>query len=213
VSFAYSPEIWRDFYEVVSLAAATLTGLLAVALSMNIRAVVASPARMGRAREALIALTVLLTVSIFVLIPQQGRLPLGIELIAVSLVVLVLSLRLQTKTTQRIPARHRRRWTIRAIGLNTATLAITLAGASLVAGRLGGLLWLIYTTLYCLIWSTYDAWSLTIRLPGTLEGERPTGSWRESPATPDVEGRRPARVEREMHEQLDPPRTRRRRSL
>jgi len=62
---------------------------------------------------------------------------------------------------------------IRAIGLNTATLAITLAGASLIAGRLGGLLWLIYTTLYGLIWSTYDAWSLTIRLPGALEGERP----------------------------------------
>ena len=91
MSFAYAPEIWRDFYEVVSLAAATLIGLLAVVLSMNIRAVVASPARIARAREALIALTVLLTLSIFVLIPQQGRLALGIELIALSFVVFVLS--------------------------------------------------------------------------------------------------------------------------
>jgi hypothetical protein len=176
VSFAYAPEIWRDFYGVVSLAAATLIGLLAVVLSMNIRAVVASPARIARAREALISLTVLLTLSIFVLIPQQGRVALGIELIVVSLVVLVLALRLQRKTTRRIPARHRRRWMMRAIGLNTATLAITLTGASLVAGRLGGLLWLIYSTLYGLIWSTYDAWSLTIRLPGALEGERPDDS-------------------------------------
>lgn len=176
MSFAYAPEIWRDFYGVVSLAAATLIGLLAVVLSMNIRAVVASPARIARAREALISLTVLLTLSIFVLIPQQGRVALGIELIVVSLVVLVLALRLQRKTTRRIPARHRRRWMMRAIGLNTATLAITLTGASLVAGRLGGLLWLIYSTLYGLIWSTYDAWSLTIRLPGALEGERPDDS-------------------------------------
>ena len=42
-------------------------GLLAVALSMNIRAIAASLARIARAREALIALTVLLTLSIFVL--------------------------------------------------------------------------------------------------------------------------------------------------
>jgi hypothetical protein len=173
VSFAYAPEIWRDFFDVVSVAAATLTGLLAVALSMNIRAVVASPARIARAREALIALTALLTLSILVLIPQQGRVALGIELVVLSLIVLAISLPLQAKTTQRIPERHRRRWMIRAVGLNTSTLAITLAGASLLVGRRGGLLWLIYTTLYSLIWSTYDAWSLTIRLPGALEGEQP----------------------------------------
>lgn len=43
--FAYAPEIWQHFYEAVSVAAATLTGLLGVALSMNVRAVVGSPAR------------------------------------------------------------------------------------------------------------------------------------------------------------------------
>ena len=172
MAFAYAPEIWQNFFGVVSLAAATLTGLLAVALSMNIRAISASPARIARAREALIALTVLLTLSIIVLIPKQGRVALGIELIALSVVVFLISLRLEARTTRRLPARNRRRWIIRLIGLNSATLAITLAGASLVVGRLGGLLWLIHSTLYGLIWSTYNAWTLTIRLPGVLEGEQ-----------------------------------------
>ena len=197
MSFAYEPEIWRDFFEVVSVAAATLTGLLAVALSMNIRAVVASPARIARAREALIALTSLLTLSIVVLIPRQGRTALGIELIALSLVVLGISLRLQVRTTRRLPARHRPRWMLRVVGLNTATLAITLAGASLLVGRFGGLLWLIHTTLYSLIWSTYDAWSLTIRLPGALEGERPEDFSRESSAAPSMHARTPARAARD----------------
>jgi hypothetical protein len=174
VAFVYTPEVWQDFFAVVSLAAATLTGLLAVALSMNPRSIAASPARIARAREALIALTVLLTVSIFVLIPQQGRVALGIELILLGIIVLVISIRLQAGTTRRLPARSRRRWIVRIIGLNSATLAITLAGASLVIGKLGGLLWLVYTTLYCLVWSTYNAWNLTIRLPGELEGERPS---------------------------------------
>lgn len=97
---------------------------------MNVRAVVGSPARIARAREALIALTALLTLSIVVLIPQQGRVALGVELVALSLVVLVVSLRLQARTMRRIPLRHRRRWMVRALGLNTSTIAITCAGAS-----------------------------------------------------------------------------------
>ena len=172
MAFVYQPEVWQSFFEVVSLAAATLTGLVAVALSMNIRFIAARPARGARAREALIALTVLLAVSILVLIPKQGRVALGIELIAASIMVLIISVRLQIQTTRRLPERNRRQWIIRIVALNSATLAITFTGASLIIERLGGLLWLIYSTLYCLIWSTYNAWTLTIRMPGALEGER-----------------------------------------
>ena len=176
MDFVYTPAVWQSFFDVVSVAAATLTGLLAVALSINPRALAASPARIARAREGLIALTVLLTVSIFVLIPQQGRVALGMELIILSIIVFVVSVRLQVMTTRMLPAPKRRRWILRILGLNSATLAITLAGASLIIGKLGGLLWLLHTTLYCLVWSTYNAWSLTIRMPGALEGERPSDS-------------------------------------
>ena len=174
MEFAYKPEIWQDFFAVVALAAATVTGLLAVALSMNVGAIVGSPARIARAREALISLTVLLTLSIFVLIPEQGRMALGIELIVLSIVVLVMSVRLEARTLGRLPPERRRRWLMRLMVLNSATLAITIAGVSLVVGRLGGLLWLVHTTLICLVWSTYNAWSLTIRVPRALEGEHDT---------------------------------------
>jgi len=137
-----------------------------------------------RAREVIISLTVLLTLSIFILIPQQGRVPLGIELVTLSLLVFGLTLPLQARTTRRVPAEYRSWWIVRIIGLNSATLAITVAGASLVVGRFGGLLWLIHTTLYSLLWSTYDAWSLIIRLPGTLEGERSADYARERQPRP-----------------------------
>jgi hypothetical protein len=58
--------------------------------------------------------------------------------------------------------RQRRSWALRLIGLDSATLCITLAGAGLVTRRMGGLLWLVPTILICLIWSTYNAWSLMI---------------------------------------------------
>jgi hypothetical protein len=49
------------------------------------------------------------------------------------------------------------------IVLNSATLAIAIAGVGLVTKGLGGLLWLVPTILTCLLWSTYNAWNLTIR--------------------------------------------------
>jgi hypothetical protein len=174
VEFAYKPEIWHGFFEVVALAAATVTGLLAVALSVNIRAIVGNPGRIGRAREALIALTVLLAASIFILIPEQGRVALGIELIVMSIVVAVVSLRLQAGTLRGLAEWRRRRWQRRLVAIDSAIVAIALTGVSLVIGRFGGLLWMIYVTLSCLVWSTYNAWNLTIRVSAELEEERDT---------------------------------------
>src|SRR5207247_11343860 len=101
----------------VALAAVTLAGLLFVGLAINLRSVVASPAHLARAREALIALTVLLTVAIFVLIPEQGRVALGVELLAVSILVWGLSLRFQWRPLHALPAQRRRPCTARVIGL------------------------------------------------------------------------------------------------
>jgi hypothetical protein len=164
VEFAYRPEIWRDLFDMAALAAVTLTGLLSVGLSINHRAIRESPAHMARAREALLSLTVLLTVSIFVLIPEQGRVALGIELLVLSGFVWVVSLRLQSQTVHRLPVGARRAWIWRLIGLDTAILAISLGGVSLVIGRLGGFLWLLVHVLICLVWSTYNAWNLAIEV-------------------------------------------------
>jgi modulator of FtsH protease len=162
VEFAYRPELWQSLFDMAALAAVTLAGLIFVGLSINLRNVVSSPVHLARAREALVALTVLLTVAIFVLIPEQGRVPVGIELLALSALVWIVSLRLQWNTVHRLAKRQRRSWVMRLIGLDSATLCITLAGAGLVTGRMGGLLWLVPTILICLIWSTYNAWSLMI---------------------------------------------------
>lgn len=160
--FAYEPELWQGLFEMVALAAVTLTGLLSVALSINVRHIVDTPSHLARGREALIALTVLLTVAIFVLIPTQGRVALGIELVVLSIVVLAIGLRLQARTLSLLPAAQRRHWRVRLLGLNGATVAITIAGVGLITERFGGLLWLVPAILIGLVWSTYNAWNLTI---------------------------------------------------
>jgi len=162
MEFAYRPEAWQPMFEMVAQAVVTLTGLLFIGLSINLRAIVGHPAQMARAREGLIALSVLLILAVLILIPEQGRVALGIELLVLSILVLVVGMRLQSSTLQHLPAHRRRAWRIRLIGLNGGTLAITMAGAGLVTRELGGLLWLVPTILTCLLWSTYNAWSLVI---------------------------------------------------
>ena len=162
MEFAYRPELWRDLFDMVALAAVTLTGFLSVGLSINTRRIVDTPAHFARAREALIALTLLLTVAIFVLIPEQGRVALGVELVGLSILVVVVTLPLQSHTLHHLPAKRRPAWRRRLVGLNSATLSITVAGVGLVTGKLGGFLWLLPTILICLVWSTNNAWSLAI---------------------------------------------------
>ena len=57
MEFAYRPELWQGLFEMAALAAATLTGLLSVGLSIDLRTIRDSPMHRGLAREALIALT------------------------------------------------------------------------------------------------------------------------------------------------------------
>jgi hypothetical protein len=161
MEFAYRPEAWETMFEMVALAAVTLTGLLFVGLSINLRSIVATPTHFARAREALIAQLVLL---ISHLRPDSGR---GggarSNSLAVSIIVLVVGLMLQSSTVHHLPAQRRRAWELRLIVLNSATVAIGIAGVGLIMKGLGGLLWLVPTILICLLWSTYNAWSLTIR--------------------------------------------------
>lgn len=162
MEFAYRPQAWESMFATVALAAVTLAGLLFVGLSLNLRTIVDSPAHLGRAREALLALLVLVIISIFALIPEQGRMALGIELLVLSILVFAVGLPLQSQTVHHLRPELRRGWRRRLLALNGATLAITIAGAGLVTRGLGGLLWLLPTILICLVWSTYNAWTLVI---------------------------------------------------
>lgn len=46
---AYQPEAWHDFFTAVTAAAAAVTGLLFVALSINLAAILKEPRLPGRA--------------------------------------------------------------------------------------------------------------------------------------------------------------------
>jgi len=80
----YRPDSWHDFYLATAGAAAALTGLLFVALSLHIRYIANEPMYRRMARGSLIGLMQTLVLSLAVLV-RQPESWLGVELILVSL--------------------------------------------------------------------------------------------------------------------------------
>lgn len=117
-------------------ASAALTGLLFVAVSINLGKVLEHPQLPGRAAESLLVLVGVLIASTLGLVPGQPRLVPGGELLAVALLVWGFPIKLQLGS-------HRpdmpRSWIVtRVITHQIASLPMLAASVSLLAGVGGG---------------------------------------------------------------------------
>lgn len=83
---AYEPSQWGDMFVATAGASAALTGLVFVAVSINIEQILKLAGLPERGVETLVLLLTVLLVSLTGLIPGQGRTALGVELLAVSVI-------------------------------------------------------------------------------------------------------------------------------
>jgi hypothetical protein len=77
-------DAWQPFFIAQLGAGATLLGLLFVGLSLNLAKVIASPALPTRALIALIVLLLVLVIASLLVIPGQGLLALGFEVLVIA---------------------------------------------------------------------------------------------------------------------------------
>src|SRR6516162_3131496 len=106
---------WSDFYVVVGGAAAALTGLLFVAVSLRPREIRESPLMAGRARSALYAFGTVLFVALLSLAGTSSNL-IGLAQLGVVIAVLAVSLPF-TATAVRARTLNYRRASIYHLGL------------------------------------------------------------------------------------------------
>jgi len=159
---AYDAGAWQTFYATVAGAAAALVGLLFVVLSLHLRAIMTNPGAHGRAREVFGGFLGLLVLALLVLIPGQGRSPLGVELLTFGVVRVGATVRFQGETLRRLSGTMRRRRLRRLVPLDLGTVAIFIAAISLLLGRFGGLFWLMPTVVIYLVNSLVNAWVLMV---------------------------------------------------
>jgi len=89
--YPYDPAAWQNFYVMMGSANAALTGLVFVALSIHLKAVLEHPLLKPRAVIALTVLATQIVIAAIVLTPQSASL-MGVELFALNASFLVVEL-------------------------------------------------------------------------------------------------------------------------
>jgi len=161
---AYDAELWSDFAVALAGAAAALAGLLFVALSINVRVIVASRDLIWRAVTALTSMTTPLVISVLLLVPGQSDTVLGVALLAVGVLVGTL-IAVLNSPFHLPPQRTLAMWAGgTAIPGALITIPTILAGLGVMLGSLGGLFWLPVAALAALLGGLLQAWVLLIEI-------------------------------------------------
>jgi hypothetical protein len=158
----YATAGWETFFVAEVGAAAALTGLLFVAVSINLAKVLAFPQLPGRAGESLMMLMSVLVIASFGLIPGQPRVALGAEILAVAALVWICPMVLQKRAVVPNAPLH---WTLtRAVTHQMGTIPLVVCGVSLLTGVGGGLYWLAAGALLSFISASLNAWVLLVEI-------------------------------------------------
>lgn len=159
---AFDTAEWHDFYVMTGGAAAALTGLLFVAMSLHAREIMANRFFSNRAVGTLMSLASQLLISGAALIPGQPLFVLGIEVEAAALFFLAFILRqIQTRGRDAPPVASTLTHRVMELGGGTLWIvAFNAAGLSLLFRVGGGLYLLAVVMFFMFAWNIYLAWVL-----------------------------------------------------
>jgi hypothetical protein len=155
---------WSNYLAVQASVSATLTGLVFVAVSINLSRVLAIPGLPGRAAESLMHFFGVLLVSTTALVPGQTAVMFGTEVIVLASLLWLFQTMIQIRYI-RLRTGHPRWWlVIRIVQTQIISLPFIAAGILLVQGSPGGLYWLVPGFLLSLIFGVVEAWVLLVEI-------------------------------------------------
>jgi hypothetical protein len=160
---------WHDFFLAVAGAAAVLAGLVFVGVSINLDTIMSDPryGLAGRALEALVLLVAVLMATILLLVPDQGTVLAGAELLAVGVVdwaAVVIIQVLVVRNWRSLEPAFRWHFVPRVVLCQLATLPIVAAGVGVMGWGVGGLYWLVVGVVLSFLVAVADAWVLLVEI-------------------------------------------------
>ena len=162
---AFTPIEWHDFFVGSVGASAALTGLLFVAISINLEQILKYPYLPGRAAGSLGVLVCALVVACCGLAPGQGIRTLGIEVAGAGAVVTFQAIWVSARRIGEQDDVDPFAWRLeRLLILLLPGLAFLGGGLSLVAGGGGGLYWILAATVLAFVVAAVNAWVLLIEV-------------------------------------------------
>ena len=160
----YNLARWANFFSAEVGASAALTGLLFVAISINLTKIVANPLLASRSAKALATLTGVLLACTLCLVPELSLRGLGWALTILGAVVWLMITFWQTKASRRNPYTTFVHKLLHSILAQASALPLVICGVSLLLMRGGGLYWLVATTVFSFVAAMLDAWVLLVEI-------------------------------------------------
>jgi hypothetical protein len=163
-------EKWSTFAVIAGSAAAALTGLLFVAVSIRTDVITKSQELRNRAAQTLTLFVTVLFIAVLLAIPDQSLRVLGGEVLALAIItagaMLILDQRASVLPNPQAATAHRVASILDAVAPNAITSVLLLAaGLLLLFGVYAGLDVLILPVLVALAGGVTSAWLLLTKLP------------------------------------------------
>lgn len=155
---------WANFFVAEVGAAAALSGLVIVAISINLQRILSFPQLPGRAAEMLIMLVGALLAASFGLLPGQSLKMFGGEILGAGLLMTVSPMIIQLRQISLIKAQPVTWWLWRFLVALCAGVPVLVGGGYLVAGAGGGLYWVAAGIMATLVATVWNAWVLLVEI-------------------------------------------------
>ena len=155
---------WSTLLSVQAGAAATLTGLVFVAVSINLSKILEFPGLSGRAAESLLQFLEVFFIATLALIPRQSDKVLGIELLVTGLVFWAAQVAGQIRYLK-VRSGHPWSWFVdRAILGQCATLPFCVVGFAVLFDFRGAFYWLAPGFIFSFAAGVSNAWVLLVEI-------------------------------------------------
>ena len=155
---------WESFFVAQVGASAALTGLVFVALSINLERIIGSATLVGRAGEAITLLILPVVVGLIALVPDLATRTTGAWILGVAVAGFVglnrFVFRARTDAWQRSP----RQWISRLVLVQVAILPTVIGGVVLLGGSSSGFDWVAVGAAASLVVGILDAWVLLVEI-------------------------------------------------
>jgi hypothetical protein len=155
---------WSTLFAVEAGAAATLTGLVFVALSINLSKILAVPGLPGRGAESIMQFLEVFFISTVALIPRQVERTFAIEVLVIAVVSWAAQVAVQIRYLT-VRTGHPWGWFVyRAVMSQFATVPFLVAGITLLFELPDAIYWLMPGFVFSLLAGIISAWVLLVEI-------------------------------------------------
>ena len=155
---------WSDFFVATAGAAAALTGLIFVGVSISLTKILALPTLPNRAFVSITLLLCILTISVLALVPQKLITWLGFDILIIGMVVWIIVTRIDFKNYKKIDKEYKRHYFWMLAVDQLAILPYLFAGLLISFQNSSGLYWIVPAIIVSFIKSVTDAWVLLVEI-------------------------------------------------